>query len=142
MTTILDSRLGNKKAVNEEMLKNFLEAFNSHDLDAIMSFSTEDCSFDMPKGPHPFGQRYLGKSAVREGLATRFTGIPDVHYGEDRHFVSASGDRGVSEWLLTGTSTSGEKVEVRGCDLFEFNAEKGKIKRKDSLENRAEIDVR
>lgn len=117
--------------VREEMLKTVLEAFNRHDLDAIMRFFTEDCSFDMPRGPTPFGKRWTGKSGVREGLASRFKQIPDVHYGDDRHFVSAWGDRGVSEWLLTGTSTSGERIEVRGCDLFEFS-EDGMIRRKDS----------
>ncbi len=117
--------------VTEDILKIVLEAFNHHDLDAIMTFFTDDCSLDMPRGPHPFGQRMVGKSAVREGLASRFKGIPDVHYGDDQHFVSASGDRGVSEWLLTGTSASGERIEVRGCDLFEFSKD-GKIKRKDS----------
>lgn len=96
-----------------------------------MSYFTEDCRFDMPRGPDPFGTRYQGKAGVREGLASRFIGIPDVHYGDDRHFVSKSGDRGVSEWLLTGTATTGERVEVRGCDLFEF-AEDGKIRVKDS----------
>ena len=115
----------------EELLRNVLDAFNRHDLDAIMSFFSEDCRFDMPRGPHPFGLRYKGKHGVREGLAGRFNGIPDVHYGDDRHFVSASGDRGVSEWLLSGTSVSGERVEVRGCDLFEFDGH-GKIRVKDS----------
>ena len=62
------------------------------------------------------------------GLASRFAGLPDVHYGEDRHWVS--GDRGCSEWLVTGTTTQGERVEVRGCDLFEFRGDK--IARKDS----------
>ena len=117
---------------DEKMLKAVLEAFNRHDLDAIMRFFAEDCTFVMPKGPNPFGLRYQGKARVREGLASRFSGIPDVHYGEDRHFVSISGDRGVSEWLLTGTSASGDRIEVRGCDLFEFNPD-GKIKRKDSF---------
>jgi SnoaL-like domain len=65
---------------------------------------------------------------VRSGLASRFAGIPDVHYGEDRHWVS--GDRGCSEWLLTGTTTQGDRVEARGCDLFEFKGDK--IARKDS----------
>jgi hypothetical protein len=62
-------------------------------------------------------------------LATRFAGIPDVHYGQDRHLVC--GDRGMSEWTLTGTGTDGQRIEVRGCDLFEFSA--GKIRRKDSF---------
>jgi steroid delta-isomerase-like uncharacterized protein len=133
MNAISDSPQGQKnKPVTENILKIFLEAFNRHDLDAIMTFFTDDCSFDFPKGPSPYGQRFVGKEAVREGLASRFKGIPDVHYGDDRHFVSVSGDRGVSEWLLTGTTTSGEHVEVRGCDLFEFSLKDGKIRRKDS----------
>ena len=77
--------------VTEDMLKIFLEAFNRHDLDVIMTFFAKDCSFDFPRGPFPHGQRFVGKEAVREGLASRFKGIPDVHYGENRHFVSASG---------------------------------------------------
>ena len=40
------------------------------------------------------------------------------------------GDRGCSEWTLTGTTSTGVKVEVRGCDLFEFRGDK--IVRKDS----------
>ncbi|HUI23652.1 MAG TPA: nuclear transport factor 2 family protein [Nitrososphaerales archaeon] len=120
-----------RKPADEGMLRAFLDAFNRHDLDDIMSYFTEDCTFDMPKGSNPFGTRYQGKEGVREGLASRFSGIPDVHYGDDRHFVSESGDRGVSEWLLSGTATTGERIEVRGCDLFEFG-EDGKIKVKDS----------
>jgi ketosteroid isomerase-like protein len=120
-----------RKAVDEVRLRAFLDAFNRHDLDDIMSYFTEDCIFDMPKGPNPFGTRYRGKEEVRRGLASRFSGIPDVHYGDDRHFVSLRGDRGASEWLLTGTATTGERIEVRGCDLFDFG-EDGKIKVKDS----------
>ena len=60
----------------------------------------------------PWGKRFTGKAAVREGLATRFKGLPDVHYSDDRHWVS--GNMGVSEWLLTGTSPDGRAVRVRG----------------------------
>lgn len=103
-------------------------AFNAHDLDAIMAFFAEDCSLDMPRGPEPWGQRLVGKAAVREGLAKRFEGLPDVHYDDGRHWVSA--EFGVSEWLLTGTRADGQEVRVRGCDHWEFRA--GEIIRKDS----------
>jgi ketosteroid isomerase-like protein len=109
-------------------LERVLDAFNAHDLDTIMSFFADDCVFEMPRGPAPSGRRFEGRAQVREGLASRFAGIPDVHYGDARHWVA--GDRGCSEWLLTGTSTAGDKIEVRGCDLFEFRD--GKIVRKDS----------
>ncbi len=109
-------------------LEAFLDAFNRHDLDAIMSFFADDCVFEAPRGPHPWGRRYEGQAEVRSGLGARFTGIPDVHYGDDRHWLA--GDRGVSEWRLTGTTTAGLHIDVRGCDLFEFR--EGKIVRKDS----------
>ncbi len=114
--------------VTVETLKQILDAFNRHDLDAIMEFFAEDCSFDFPRGPEPWGQRFVGKAAVREALASRFAGIPDVHYGDDVHWVA--GNRGVSEWTLTGTTVSGVALEVRGCDLWEFR--NGKVLRKDS----------
>ncbi len=110
------------------MLRRSLEAFNQHDLDSIMEFFEDDCTFDLPRGTKPWGTRFVGKAGVRKGLASRFEGIPDVHYGEDRHW--ACGNRGASEWLLTGTTNSGTKIAVRGCDLFEFR--NGKILRKDS----------
>ena len=111
-----------------ETLKAITEAFNAHDLDGIMAFFADKCSLDLPRGPEPWGQRFIGKAAVREGIATRFKGLPDVHYSDDRHWVS--GDKGVSEWLLTGTTAEGRRIRVRGCDHWEFRG--GKVIRKDS----------
>lgn len=110
--------------VTQEVLKGFLEAFNRDDLDAIMDYFADDCVFYMPRG-----DQYVGKKDVRAGLAKRFEGTPDVHYGDDRHW--GCGDFGASEWTLTGTSASGKKIEVRGVDLLEFA--KGKVIRKDSF---------
>jgi len=111
------------------LLKAFLDAFNRYDLDAIMSFFADDCVFYMPRGEGPRGDCYRGKTDVRAGLARRFEGIPDVHYGDDRHW--ACGDFGVSEWTLTGTAHSSRRIEVRGVDLLEFD--NGKVRRKDSF---------
>jgi ketosteroid isomerase-like protein len=94
-----------------------------------MGYFADDCVFYMPRGAKPRGDRYAGKEAVRAGLATRFQGLPDVHYGDDQHWVGEN--FGVSEWTLTGTSAAGQKIEVRGCDLLEFAG--GKITRKDSF---------
>jgi ketosteroid isomerase-like protein len=120
--------MADSESVKVETLKRIADAFNRHDLDAIMEFFAEDCSMDLPRGPDAWGQRFVGKVAVREGVASRFAGLPDVHYGDDRHWVS--GDLGVSEWLLTGTRPDGTKVQVRGCDHWEFRG--GKVIRKDS----------
>jgi len=115
--------------VTVDILKGFLEAFNRHDLDAIMDYFHDDCVFYMPRGQAPRGDRYVGKQEVRTGLATRFEGIPDVHYGEDTHWIC--GNIGLSEWTLTGTRKTGGWIEVRGLDLLEFRD--GKVVRKDSF---------
>ena len=110
------------------MLQGFLDAFNAHDVDAIMSFFSEDCVLDMPRGPGPGGRRLVGREQIREGIQSRLDGIPDVHYGDDRHWIC--GDCAVSEWTLRGTQRTGEPIEVRGCDLLELVD--GEISRKDS----------
>jgi steroid delta-isomerase-like uncharacterized protein len=117
-------------AMTVDTLRQVLDAFNRHDLDGIMEYFSDDCSFDFPRGPEPYGQRFAGKAQVREGLASRFKGIPNVHYRDDRHWISTDGTQGVSEWTLTGTTTSGVQLKVRGCDLWEFRDDK--ITRKDS----------
>ena len=111
-----------------EILRAVAAGFNAHDLEAILRHFADDATFDAPRGSQPFGQRYQGVDAIRDAFAARFAGIPDVHYGDDRHFVA--GDRGASEWLLTGRTTDGVPMNVRGCDLWEFHGQK--ITRKDS----------
>ena len=120
--------MSQQNAALVDAARSLLNAFNAHDLEAIMEFFADDCSLDMPRGPDEWGQRFIGKAAVRDGLAMRFKGLPDVQYSDERHW--SSGSMVVSEWLLTGTRLDGERVRVRGCDHYEFRD--GKIVRKDS----------
>jgi ketosteroid isomerase-like protein len=57
------------------MLKRLLEAFNAHDIDAVMSFFVDDCILEMPRGSEPWGRRMTGREQVRRGLASRFAGF-------------------------------------------------------------------
>lgn len=110
------------------ILKAITTAFDQHDLDGIMAHFTDDAVFEGPRGTEAWGTRFVGREAVREAFAARFSGIPDIRYQDDDHFVD--GDRGASEWTLSGTTTDGTRVEVRGCDLWTFGA--GKVVKKDS----------
>ena len=110
-------------------LSSLVDAFNAHDLDAVMRHFAEDAVLEMPRGPDPWGTRSEGKAAVRESLAGRFAGLPDVHYGDDTHAVA--GDLGISQWTIRGTRPTGEKVEVRSCDFYTFRD--GRIVKKDSF---------
>jgi steroid delta-isomerase-like uncharacterized protein len=104
--------------VTTEMLQAFADAWNRHDVDALMSFMTEDCVFEASAGSDVCGTRYVGREAVRAGFAEVWATFPDAHWGSARHFVRE--DRGASEWTFTGTRADGTRVEVHGCDLFTF----------------------
>lgn len=117
-----------------QLLEEFGEAFNRHDLDALMSMMTDDPVFEASAGPDVDGERHEGRHAVRAAFEAVFAQFPDAHWGNARHFVD--GDRGVSEWTFTGTRQDDTRVEVNGCDLFTFRD--GKIEIKNSYrKNRA-----
>ena len=120
--------IGTANEVTLEFLEAFGAAWNRHDVDAIMASMADDCVFDITAGPEVFGKRYEGRERVRQAVARVFSIWPDAHFGNARHFVC--GDRGVSEWIFTGTRADGTRIEVNGCDLFTFRS--GKIVHKDS----------
>jgi ketosteroid isomerase-like protein len=110
------------------MLQAIATGFDTHDLDGIMAHFADDAVFESPRGPDAWGTRFVGTEAIREAFAGRFAGIPDVRYQDDDHFVD--GDRGASEWTLSGTTTDGQRIEVRGCDLWTLRD--GHVVKKDS----------
>ncbi len=117
-----------KKEVSEDFLQSFADAFNAHDVKAIMSLMTEDCVFEASAGPDIDGEKFTGQEQVKQAFENVFATFPDANWGNSKHFVS--GDRGFSEWIFTGTKIDGTRVEVTGCDLFTFK--NGKIAVKNS----------
>lgn len=114
--------------VGTAILQALADAFNRHDVDAIVSLMTEDCVFESSTGPDACGTRYAGREAVRAAFVDVWTAFPDARWSNARHFVH--GDRGVSEWTFTGTRSDGTRVEVHGCDLLTLRD--GRIALKDS----------
>jgi len=110
------------------LLERFADAWNRHDLDALMSMMTDDGVFEASAGPDVNGERSEGKQAVRAAYAAVFETFPDAHWANARHFIA--GNRAVSEWTFTGTRKDGKRVEVTGCDLF--TVRDGKIAIKNS----------
>jgi len=96
--------------VSVEVLQAIVDVFNDHDLDRIMGLFADDCVLEMPRGPTPFGSRYVGKQNVRQGLAGRFAGLPNVHYGNPVHF--GDGNTGITKWTVNGTTPAGVQIDI------------------------------
>ena len=111
-----------------DLLEAFADAWNRHDVEALMSMMTTDCAFEASAGNFVNGERHQGREAVRAAFAAVFEQYPDAQWRNARHFVA--GDRAVSEWTFTGTRKDGTRVEVTGCDLFTLRD--GKIAVKNS----------
>jgi ketosteroid isomerase-like protein len=104
------------------LLQEINAAFNSRDVDRIMMFFAEDCTFFMARGPEPVGRRVHGKAAVRKVLADRFKVITDMRWDHVDQIIA--GNRAVTVWMVTGHGKDGEVLNYRGCDLYEFRGDK------------------
>lgn len=116
------------QTVSTEFLQSFADAFNAHNIPAIMKHMTTDCEFNASAGPEVVGENFKGYDQVKLAFENVFETFPDAHWGNPVHFIA--GDRGFSEWVFSGTKADGSFIEVTGCDLFSFKD--GKIAVKNS----------
>jgi len=111
------------------LLDEIQDAFNRHDVAAILSFFDDECEWLMARGPEAqVGRRCVGKAEIGEVLGSRFEIIRDMRWDDMRHWIS--GDRATSEWTVRGTLPDGSLLDLLGCDLWRFRD--GKVTRKDT----------
>jgi cation diffusion facilitator family transporter len=97
-----------------EAVERFNEAFNRHDVDAVMAAMTDDCVFENTSPPD--GRRYEGQDQVRAAWEEFFASSPDARFdGED---VIVAGDRCVVQWVYTWTNGDGSASSLRGVDVL------------------------
>lgn len=102
--------------VTWQLLEDFAQAFNRHDLDGVMSRMTDDCVFLTAAGPEPEGHRFEGQAAVRKSFEDAIAAMPDVQWNAPVHIIQ--GDRAMTEWRFTCTMGDGSKKDVDGLDVF------------------------
>lgn len=112
--------------VSVKLLQDFADAWNRHDLDALMSFMADGCVFHAVAGPDLFGRSFVGLDAVRDGFRLAWMTFPDAAWVDGEHFVC--GERGVSESTFLGTKADGSRVEARMVDVFTFRDGKIAVK--------------
>jgi ketosteroid isomerase-like protein len=109
-----------------EFLKAFGDAWNRHDIEALMSMMDDDCVFHAVAGPDLMGKSFVGRDEVRAGFELAWKTFPDAAWLDGDHFVV--GDRGVSETTFCGTKADGTRIEARMVDVFTFRNGKIAIK--------------
>lgn len=96
-------------------IERFNDAFNRHDVEAVMAAMTGDCLFENTFPP-PDGERYEGSAAVRAFCEDLFRSSPRAVFETEEMF--ASGDRCVARWVYNWIDKDGQPGHVRGVDLF------------------------
>jgi ketosteroid isomerase-like protein len=92
----------------------FNEAFNAHDVDAVMACMTDDAVFESTTPPA--GDRHEGAAAVRSAWESFFAASPTAHF--DAEDVIATGDRCVVRWVYSWTDDDGTEESIHGVDVL------------------------
>ena len=95
-------------------VERFNEAFNRHDVEAVMCAMTDDCVFESTSPPS--GTRFEGADGVRAAWTEFFTANPTAHFESEETIVT--GDRAVVRWRYTWLDDDGLVAAVRGVDVM------------------------
>ncbi|MCL4862994.1 MAG: nuclear transport factor 2 family protein [Caldilineaceae bacterium] len=107
--------MGSESPATLAVIQQFHDAFNRHDVAAIMALMTDDCVFENTYPP-PDGQRFAGAAAVRACWLALFAASPHAHFEVEE--LIALGERAVLCWRYTWEDAAGVARHIRGVDIF------------------------
>jgi steroid delta-isomerase-like uncharacterized protein len=119
----------------QEFIDRYNDAWNAHDVEAIVAMHTEDSVFEN----HTTGDVNVGREAIAKAIAGIFGVFPDLTFEGRRQYVRQ--DLVVQEWTARGTHQgtmtrsgievppTGRTVEYRGMDVIPIRD--GLVARKD-----------
>ena len=118
-----------------EFIDRYNQAWNDHDVDAIIGMHTSDSVFEN----HTTGDLNVGRDAIGNAIRGIFTVFPDLRFETRRAYIRDN--LVVQEWTARGThlgkmnraglavEPTGKRVEYRGMDVIPI--EDGLVARKD-----------
>ena len=105
----------------QRVIHELIVAISSHDVEKLAALFTEDCLYE----DVALGSVMRGREALKTGYGNLFASIPDFKLALESLFIA---DNWVgSEWVMTGTPTTGKSFSIRGASISELQG--GKIKR-------------
>ena len=119
----------------QALIDRYNDAWNRHDVEAILSMHTEDSVFEN----HTTGDVNVGKEAIGHAISGIFTVFPDLSFESRRHYIREN--LVVQEWTARGThlgkmtragievEPTRRPVEYRGMDVIPIAG--GLVARKD-----------
>lgn len=107
-------------AATIQTIERFNEAFNRHDVDAVMALMTDDCLFEDTAPPD--GQRYQGQAAVRALWERFFHASPQALFETEE--LWAAGAHCLVRWVYRWQDANSQPGHVRGVDLFQVRDDK------------------
>ncbi len=97
------------------VINQFNDAFNRHDVEAVMALMTSDCVFENTS-PAPDGERFEGQAAVGRCWEALFRSSPQASFRSEE--MITHGDRCIVRWQYNWIQTDGQSGHVRGVDVF------------------------
>jgi steroid delta-isomerase-like uncharacterized protein len=119
----------------QQLIDRYNDAWNAHDVEAIVAMHTEDSVFEN----HTTGDVNVGREAIGNAIAGIFRVFPDLTFEARRQYIRE--DLVVQEWTARGThqgtmtrsgievEPTGRRVEYRGMDVIPIRD--GLVARKD-----------
>ena len=119
----------------QAFIDRYNDAWNAHDVDAIVAMHAEDSVFEN----HTTGDVNVGRDAIGRAISGIFTVFPDLTFEGRRQYIRE--DLVVQEWTARGThlgvmrrsgtevQPTGRSVEYRGMDVIPIRD--GLVARKD-----------
>jgi steroid delta-isomerase-like uncharacterized protein len=110
----------------EELAKIYIAAVNSHDVEKMVSFFTDDCVYE----DMAVGVVNRGKQELKAFVTGWYILSNDLNF-EVTSFFSA-GDWAATEWIMSGTHTgdlpgipaTNKRFSLRGASVIEIRADK------------------
>jgi predicted SnoaL-like aldol condensation-catalyzing enzyme len=93
----------------------FNDAFNRHDMDAMMRLMSDGCVFENT-GPAPDGAVVSGREAIARFWQRFFLESPQARIEIEEIF--GMGERCIMRWRYNWVDPGGDEGHVRGVDVF------------------------